>query len=192
MDTQAMNMTFQWQGSLQPAVERDANASLLPHFLAQPRRFSSRLLFAFTGSLTSRAVCANIMATPRFNSQHSKVVLDVSAFHSSSPFASQPGHHPMAKVARSPTIEAGQREARLPESVERVEDSYQDSLPMPPPPQHADNDDEDDLYSLSPKGRQSLDATVAKRKAQAQRVSSAARRMYVTFLILQSKHRSPK
>jgi hypothetical protein len=130
------------------------------------------------------------MATPRFNSQQSKAVLDVSAFHSSSPSASQPNHHPMAKMARSPTVEASQTEARVAESVERIEDSYQDSLPMPPLPQHADNDDEDDLYSLSPKGRQSLDATMAKRKAQVQRVSQAARRMYVAFLTLRSKHRS--
>jgi hypothetical protein len=74
-------------------------------------------------------------------------------------------------MAQSPTIEASQGEARISESVERVEDSYQESLPMPPSPQHADGDNEDDLYSLSPKGRQSLDATVAKRKAQVQRVS---------------------
>jgi hypothetical protein len=78
----------------------------------------------------------------------------------------------MAKVAQSPIIQAGQSEARVPESAERVEDSYQDSLPVQPPHQSVGNDDEeDDLYSVSPKGRQSLDATVAKRKAQAQHVS---------------------
>ena len=74
-------------------------------------------------------------------------------------------------MARSPTIEASQSEARVPESAERVEDSYQDSLPMQPPPRPADKDEEDDLYSLSPKGRQSLDAAAAKRKVQAQNVS---------------------
>ena len=111
------------------------------------------------------------MAAPRFNSQRSEAMLDVSAFHSSSPSAPQPKHHPKAKVAQSPTIEASQSEARVEESVERVEDSYQESMPMQPPPQHVDDDEEDDLYSLSPKGRQSVDATVVKRKAQAQRVS---------------------
>lgn len=112
-----------------------------------------------------------MMAAPHFNSQHSEVLLDVSAFHSSSPSAPQPKDHQQAKVAQSPTIEASQREARISESVERVEDSYHESLPMQPPPQHADNAEDDDLYSLSPKGRQSLDATMAKRKAQAQHVS---------------------
>ena len=111
------------------------------------------------------------MATPRFNSQQSEVVLDVSAFHSSSPSSPQPKNHQKAEVAQSPTMEAAQNEARVSESVERVEDSYQESLPMQPPPQHAGTDEGEDLYSLSPKGRQSLDATVAKRKAQAQRVS---------------------
>ena len=74
-------------------------------------------------------------------------------------------------MAQSPTIEASQSEARVEESVERVEDSYQESVPLQPPPQNVADDEEDDLYSLSPKGRQSLDATVAKRKAQAPRVS---------------------
>ena len=111
------------------------------------------------------------MAEPRFNSQHSEVILDVSAFHSSSPSASQPKHQQQPKVAQSPTIEASQSKARIEESVERVEDSYHESLPMQPPPQHAGDEEEDDLYSLSPKGRQSLDATVVKQKAQAQRVS---------------------
>jgi len=167
-----MNMNFQWQGSFQPAVERDVTASLLPHIVSNPATtllFSSALLF--TGPLTSRPTYVNNMAQPHFNSQHSEVMLDVSAFHSSSPHATQPTHHDKAKVAQSPTIEASQTEARISESVERVEDSYHESLPMQPPPQHVDDDEEDDLYSLSPKGRQSLDATVAKRKAQAQRVS---------------------
>jgi hypothetical protein len=111
------------------------------------------------------------MAAPHFNSQHSEVMLDVSAFHSSSPSTPQSKPHQTAKVAQSPIVHAGQSEAHVPESVERVEDSYHESLPMQPPPQPAENDEEDDLYSLSPKGRQSLDATMAKRKAQAQRVS---------------------
>ena len=111
------------------------------------------------------------MAAPRFNSQRSEAMLDVSAFHSSSPSAPQPKDQQQAKVARSPTIEASQSEARISESVERVEDSYQESLPMQPPPQHADNAEEDDLYSLSPKGRQGLDTKLPRPKAQAQRVS---------------------
>lgn len=110
------------------------------------------------------------MAAPHFNSQHSEVMLDVSAFHSSAQSTPQTKHHQAAKVAKSPTIEASQSH-RVAKSVERVEDSYQESLPMQPPPQHAGTDKDDDLYSLSPKGRQSLDATVAKRKAQAKRVS---------------------
>jgi len=120
------------------------------------------------------------MAAPHFNSQHSEVMLDVSAFHSSSPVISQPEHDPKGKVAQSPVMEASQSEAHVSESVERVEDSYHESLPMQPPPQPAEYDEEDDLYSLSPKGRQSLDATMAKRKAQAQRVSLAAWCMCVT------------
>ena len=148
------------------------NASLLPHSVSSPATtllLSSALLLA--GPLTSRAIYVNNMAQPHFNSQHSELMLDVSAFHSSSPSAPQPKHHSKAKVAQSPTIEASQSEARIEESVERVEDSYKESLPMQPPPQHVGDDEEDDLYSLSPQGRQSLDATVVKRKAQAQRVS---------------------
>ncbi|KAM0701407.1 hypothetical protein Q7P35_011768 [Cladosporium inversicolor] len=113
------------------------------------------------------------MAAPHFNSQHSEVMLDVSAFHSSAQSTPQTKHHQAAKVAKSPTIEASQSH-RVAKSVERVEDSYQESLPMQPPPQHAGTDKDDDLYSLSPKGRQSLDATVAKRKAQAKRKQASA------------------
>jgi hypothetical protein len=57
MDTQAMDMNFQSQGYFQPAIERDANASLLPHFLT--RRCSSRLLLSLTGFLTSSVGCNN-------------------------------------------------------------------------------------------------------------------------------------
>lgn len=111
------------------------------------------------------------MATPQFNSQHSEVMLDVSAFYSSSQPTPQPKRYEEADVAQSPVIPAGQSESRVPESAERVEDSYHDSLPMQPPPQRVERDDEDDLYALSPKGRQSLDATIAKRKSEAQHVS---------------------
>jgi hypothetical protein len=111
------------------------------------------------------------MATTKFHSQHSEVMLDVSAFHSSSPTTPKPKHHPEAKVAQSPAMEATQSEACIGESVERVEESYPESLPMPQPPQRADNDEEEDLYAVSPKGRQSLEATVAKRKAEVQHVS---------------------
>jgi len=98
-------------------------------------------------------------------------MLDVSAFHSSSPTTPKPRHYHEAKVAQSPVMEASQGEACIGESVERVEESYPESLPMQQPPSRADNDEEDDLYALSPKGRQSLDATVAKRKAEVQHVS---------------------
>ena len=166
-------MDFLWRGCYQPASSRARRARVAPSSQcidpATTLLLSSALLL--TGPLTSRVVCANNMAKPHFNSQHSEVMLDVSAFHSSSPSAPHPKHNPEAKFAQSPTVEASQSEARVSESVDRVEDSYHESLPMQPPPQRAEDDEEDDLYSLSPKGRQSLDATVAKRKAQAQCVS---------------------
>jgi hypothetical protein len=87
------------------------------------------------------------MATSNFHSQHSAVMLDVSAFHSSSPLTPKPKHHHEVKVAQSPAIEDSQSEARVGGSVERVEESYQESLPMQPPPQRAGNDEEDDHVS---------------------------------------------
>jgi len=98
-------------------------------------------------------------------------MLDVSAFHSSSPLTPRAKQHHEARVAQSPAIEDSQSEARVQESVERVEESYQESLPMQAPTQRTGNDEEDDLYALSPKGKQSLDVTVAKRKEEAQQVS---------------------
>jgi hypothetical protein len=105
------------------------------------------------------------MATPRFNSQHSEIMLDVSAYHSSSEASPQRSPRDQATIARSPVVPASQSEDRVPESVERVEDSYQEPMPQRPPTEPTENDnDEDELYAISPKGRASLDAKIAARK----------------------------
>lgn len=108
---------------------------------------------------------------PQLNSQQSKIMLDVSAFHSSSEASPPPKPRQSTTVAESPIIQASQNEARVPESVERVEDSYHESLPKQPPRQPTENEDEDELYAISPKGRASLDAKIAaEKKAQAEQV----------------------
>jgi hypothetical protein len=114
------------------------------------------------------------MAASQFNSQHSEIMLDVSAFHSSPVPSSQPMARDQPTVALSPVVQASQSEDRVPESVERIEDSYQESMPNRPPiqPTDTDDDDEDELYAISPKGRASLDAKIAaKKNTSAEQVS---------------------
>jgi hypothetical protein len=113
------------------------------------------------------------MATPRFNSQHSEIMLDVSAYHSSSEASPQQMPRDQTTIAHSPVVPASQSEDRVPESVERVGDSYQESMPQRPPIEPTENDnDEDELYAISPKGRASLDAKIAaKKNTDAEQVS---------------------
>jgi hypothetical protein len=115
-----------------------------------------------------------MMATPRFNSQHSEIMLDVSAYHSSSEASPQQMPREHKAVACSPVVQASQSEDRVPESVERVEDSYQEYMPNRPPIQPSENEDEDEdeLYAISPKGRACLDAKIAaKKNTDAEQVS---------------------
>lgn len=114
------------------------------------------------------------MSAPHLNSQQSEIMLNVSAYHSSSDSAPTPKPHRKTKVPESPIVEASRNEPCIPESLEQVEDSYQESLPKGQQPQTTENDDEDELYAISPKGRASLDAKrAAKTKAQAERVRRA-------------------
>jgi hypothetical protein len=102
-------------------------------------------------------------------------MLDVSAFHSSTENTPQSKPQDKTTMARLPSVQASTKEACVPDSVERVEDSYQKSLPKPPRPplpQLTENDDDEfELYDLSPEGRASLDAkTAAKQSSQADKV----------------------
>lgn len=106
------------------------------------------------------------MESPHFQSQHSEIILDVSADHASSECSPRAKPSEQPAVAHSPVHDASQSDARVPESVERVEDSYQDSLPKRLRSEPADDrDDEEDLYGVSPNGRASLDAAVASRRS---------------------------
>lgn len=116
------------------------------------------------------------MESPHFQSQHSEIILNVSADHASSECSPQPKRGEPLGLARSPIVEASQSEPRVPESVERVEDSCQDSLPnrLGSEPM-ANEDDEEGLYGVSPNGRASLDAAMAsQRSAQKEQVSMIA------------------
>lgn len=116
------------------------------------------------------------MESPHFQSQHSEIILNVSADHASSDCSPRPKPSKPLEVAQSPINEASQSDSRVPESVDRVEDSCQDSLPKRLRSEPVENqDDEDDLYGVSPKGRASLDATMASRRsAQKEQVSMIA------------------
>jgi hypothetical protein len=103
------------------------------------------------------------MAEPQhFTSQQSEQLLNVSEDHSSSPLAAEP--HAETHVEQSPNIQGYPGEACIPESAERIEDSYQESLgrPVPAPLTEDEGDEEEeDLYSVSPHGKAKLDTAVA-------------------------------
>jgi len=107
------------------------------------------------------------MAEPQyFTSQQSEIVINVSENHSSttsSPLA-QPPPQAQTHVEQSPIIQAFYNETVIPESAEsadRVQDSYQESLRHPVPALHTEDEEEEDLYGLSPSGKASLDTAVA-------------------------------
>lgn len=116
------------------------------------------------------------MESPHFQSQHSEIILNVSADHASSECSPGPKPSEPLGLAQSPIVEASQSDCRVPESVERVEDSYQDSLPNRLRPEPVANEDnEEDLYGVSPNGKASLDAIMASRRsAQKKQVSMIA------------------
>lgn len=105
------------------------------------------------------------MAEP-FNSQQSQIMLNVSENYSSTTSSPPAKSHEHTLVERSPEIAETQTQFRLPDT-ERVEDSYQESLPREAPGrQHAPaNDDEDDLYAVSPEGQARLDAVISAKKS---------------------------
>jgi len=106
------------------------------------------------------------MAVPQFTSQQSEIVINVSENHSSTIFSPQAAAAPLAQtqIERSPSIRASSGEACIPESsaAERVEDSYQDSLRNIVPAQLIeDEEDEEDLYTMSPSAQAKLEKTIA-------------------------------
>jgi hypothetical protein len=103
------------------------------------------------------------MAEPNFTSQQSEILINVSENHSSaksSPLA-EPHAHVQTHVEQSPSIQASSGEVFVPESAERVQDSYQDSLRYPVPTQLIENDDDEDLYTVSPSGKAKLQIAIA-------------------------------
>jgi hypothetical protein len=102
------------------------------------------------------------MAEPQFTSQQSEILINVSGNHTSSPQAQEepPAH---TQVEQSPSVQASSNQALIPESssAERVEDSYQESLRHPVPTRPEDDDDEEDLYSVSPNGKAKLETAIA-------------------------------
>jgi hypothetical protein len=103
------------------------------------------------------------MAEPRhFTSQQSDILLNVGEDHVSSPLAAEP--HAQTHVEQSPSVQASPDEACIPESAERIEDSYQESLrhPVPAPLTEDEGEtDEEDLYGVSPSGKANLETAVA-------------------------------
>jgi hypothetical protein len=103
------------------------------------------------------------MAEPKFTSQQSVSVLNVSEDHSSSPLAESHAHA-QTHVEQSPTIQASSVEAIIPKSAEfaeRIEDSYQDSLRPPVTAPLTGDEEEEDLYGVSPSGEAKLKTAVA-------------------------------
>lgn len=116
------------------------------------------------------------MAGPQFTSQQSDNLIDVSENLSSAKSSPQAEPHAQTHVQKSPSIQAiSSSEACIPESAERVEDSYQESFRTTVPAQLAEEDDEDDdeedLYTVSPSGKAKLEtAKAASRKTQDEQV----------------------
>jgi hypothetical protein len=108
------------------------------------------------------------MAEPHFTSQQSEALINVSENHSSprsSPLA-EANVQAQTHVERSPSIQASVNPAFIPESsAEIVEDSYKESLRNPVPAQlNEDDDDDEDLYTVSPNGQAKLETTIAAAK----------------------------
>jgi hypothetical protein len=100
----------------------------------------------------------------QFTSQQSDLLLNVGDDHSSSPHAAEP--HAQTHVEKSPSIQASSSGAIIPESAERIEDSYQESLRRPVPAPLTEDDDEEegeeeDLYGVSPSGKARLETAIA-------------------------------
>jgi hypothetical protein len=105
------------------------------------------------------------MAEPKFTSQQSETILNVGEDHlsaTSSPQAAEP--HAQTHVEQSPIIQAFSGEAIILESAEpaeRIEDSYQESLRHPVPALLTGDEEEEDLYGVSPSGKAKLETTIA-------------------------------
>jgi hypothetical protein len=101
------------------------------------------------------------MAEPQFTSQQSEILINVSENHTSSPQAQEepPAH---TQVEQSPSVQASSNPGLIRDSpAERVEDSYQESLRNPIPTQLEDDNDDEDLYSVSPNGKAKLETAIA-------------------------------
>ncbi|KAM0690681.1 hypothetical protein Q7P36_009450 [Cladosporium allicinum] len=105
------------------------------------------------------------MAEPKFTSQQSEILLNVGEDHlsaTSSPQAAEP--HAQTHVEKSPSVQASSDEVIILESAEpaeRIEDSYQESLRHPVPAPLTGDEDEEDLYGVSPSGKAQLDTAIA-------------------------------
>lgn len=107
------------------------------------------------------------MAELTFISQQSDILIDVSENLSSAKSSPQAESHAQTHVQKSPSIQAiSSSEACIPESAERVEHSYQESYRTTVPVTLAgnDDDDEEDLYTVSPSGKAKLETAIAASK----------------------------
>jgi hypothetical protein len=104
------------------------------------------------------------MAEPQFTSQQSEILINVSEDHSYAKSSPQAPAEPPAhtQVEQSPSVQASSNPGFIRDSpAERVEDSYQESLRPPVPAQlPEDDDDDEDLYSVSPNGKAKLETAI--------------------------------
>jgi len=115
------------------------------------------------------------MAELQFTSQRSEILINVSENHSSAKSSPQAAAaHAQTQIERSPSIQAISSEACIPESAERVEDSYKETLWNTVPAELAkddEEDDDDDLYTVSPSAKAKLDKAIAEvKRTQEERV----------------------
>ena len=107
------------------------------------------------------------MAEPEFISQQSETILNVGEYISSATSSPQAPEPPaQTHVEKSPSVQSSSDEAIIPESAqsaERIEDSYQESLrpPVPASLTVEDEEDEEDLYFVSPNGKAKLESAIA-------------------------------
>ena len=105
------------------------------------------------------------MAELTFTSQQSDILIDVSENLSSAKSSPQAESHAQTHVQKSPSTQAiSSSEACIPESAERVEHSYQESYQTTVPVTLAGDDDEEDLYTVSPSGKAKLETAIAASK----------------------------
>lgn len=125
------------------------------------------------------------MTGSRYHSQQSEILINVSENHSSANSSPHAMPREQTQVEKSPTIRASESQsgqAIVPEAIERIANSQQESVPTQAlsQPIHQDDADSDDeeLYAVSPRAKAKLDAVVLARKSsQAGKVPIATRFM---------------